>query len=273
MNTTPVVSSPSNSFVSNVSKIEWEKKAPIAKRDLTIKQVAITILFLLNLAGVLSLLIFILQNYPLPSLEGIATITPFAAGIVATLVFLKIPMCGANERTVSNLTNLPMTISRVLSLVFFGPTVIAKNNLDLRDYGDPHEAARIKYDFETKDTVYLMENYGPCIPNLLKYGYLIKEDAATFQTHYERTKEDVKLFKYHARNIRDFATLANLEPELKARLFKNEDWKKFQMHLATSLPKIDFPRKIPWDHQLRSCFSFCLDDETPRGSATAPPSL
>lgn len=178
----------------------WNERAPKCATDLRIKKFVYSLICLMNLSGIVGLLTYITMNYPIPSIEGAYFLTPFIGGVIAALLLLKIPTYGINHMTYRNLTNLPLLVSEGIALLFFGPTVLARNAIDWNDYADPYEAARIKREIEELPLEEAIAKYGPRVSNLEKYGYISREQAETFKELYENNKEHLKAYEILCRD-------------------------------------------------------------------------
>ena len=231
----------------NASLQLWNERAPNCTTDLRIKKFVYALICLMNLAGIVGLLTYITMNYPIPSIEGAYFLTPFIGGVIAALLLLKIPTYGINHMTYKNLTNLPLLVSEGIALLFFGPTVLARNAIDWNDYADPYESARIKREIGELPFEEVIVKYGPRISNLEKYGYISKDQAETFKELYENNKEHLKAYEILCRDP-EVKKRRTLPPDLIQALdAAGQTWNMFKQNLRLPEPALRMPTITCWD--------------------------
>lgn len=149
----------------------WEERRSSALRDLIIKKVFLNTIFLLNAAG-LGIAIYCIVSYcPIPSKALITA--PIVGGVVAAIVFLRLPLCGITRRIrYKDISNPAHQLGKVLTILFFGPWLLLKNNIDEMPYHDPDLARVISRELREGTFEKVSEKYGDNFRNLFRYGYI-----------------------------------------------------------------------------------------------------
>lgn len=148
----------------------WEKRRPIALRDLIIKKICLNAIFLLN-AAALGIAVYCIVAYcPIPTKALITA--PIFGGIFAAIAFLKLPLCGFTKIKYKELTNPAHQLGKGLAILFFGPWLLIKNQIDETPYHDSELARVISKELREGDFEQISKKYGENFRNLFRYGFI-----------------------------------------------------------------------------------------------------
>ena len=197
----------SNKSVSDYST-NWELSAPKSKIDLLIKKIAISIIALANFAMIGAVLYYIIMYCPIPTQALL--VSPFIAGTLAALAYLKFPTLGVRSENYSSYLNPTYLVGKIVTYILFGPLTYAIETTDLTAYHDPIEANKISRDLEELSFDQIADQY--VFDNLIKYGFIQeskKGDVLDLRQKYAAQKKALAFWKQADKEGREVLDIQN----------------------------------------------------------------
>jgi hypothetical protein len=216
----------------------WESKGRNCHIDLTIKQLAIALITLLNFAALGVGFYYLVAYCTIPAQAML--ISPFIVGVLAALANLKFPTFGISSGNYSNFLNPLALVGRVAAYVFFGPMMYILNKVDLTPYHDPIKANKVSQDLEELSFEKIADQYGPFFQNLIKYGFIHEKYEQKLQSLYETyvpIKEEILFWKNEG-----LENCVESKTATRKKLKVEKDWKALKESFEYAFPHPNKPK-------------------------------
>jgi hypothetical protein len=213
----------------------WVERSKESKRNFIIKKIAIVILTLINLAALSAAAYFILVHCKLSARNMDPILfSPFIAGAIGALAYIKFPTCGISTFNYQSSTNPSYLAGRILGCLFFGPVVYAANKMDWIPYHDAMTANRISRDLEKLPFDNLADKYGRHFSNLSKYGFIHPNDLQQVLELYREYKPLKKVIIFWKKEeLSENPQFIKAEAEIKKI---NDSWENLKEKLSCNFP-------------------------------------
>lgn len=223
----------------------WELKAPLARRDLIIKKVAISVIALLNFAALGVALYYIIAYCPVPNQALL--ISPFIVGVLAALANLKYPTFGVSSMNYSAYLNPTSLVGRAIAYLFFGPFQYAINKIDWTPYHDPIVANKISRHLEKKKFEEIAADYGKNFDNLTNYGFIHPNFLPELKELYKAHRAEKYELEFWKKEESEDCQEAQAAVKRKEKL--EERWEAMKARFIHPFPhpkvaKLDFSSKL-----------------------------
>ena len=239
----------------------WQEASSASCRNLILKKVAVSIIALANCAGLGVALYYIVSYCPIPT-QAIL-VSPFIVGALGALKNMKIPTLGFTASNYKSDLNPTTIVGKVVAYIFFGPLMLAVNNIDWIPYHDSIRARAISDDLEKKEFAEISKEYGNHLSNLFAYKFIPKNNNTLeiYAMHEECKAEEMAVEFWTKERNPDNVTKAqeNIQ-KINEKWNRLRDWQIKNELPKPEVPKYDFSK---WTHRFKKAWrDFCFKPAT-----------